>query len=53
MGLSFYNEEVDLVENNQDNDFNDKKLTNLDSIKANGNPSLDKELAKKNMSMTH
>ena len=28
LGLSFYNEEVDLVKINQDNDFNDKKLTN-------------------------
>ena len=25
LGLSFYNEEVDLVKNNQDNDFNDRK----------------------------
>ena len=33
LGLSFYNEEVDLVKNNQDNDLNDNKLTNLDSIK--------------------
>ena len=25
LGLSFYNEEVDLVKNSQNNDFNDKK----------------------------
>ena len=35
LGLSFYNEEVDLVRNNKDNDLNDKKLTNLDSITVN------------------
>ena len=44
LGLSFYNEEVDLVKkNNQYNDLNDKKLTNLDSITVNRNPSLDNE----------
>ena len=47
MGLAFYNEEVDLVKNNRDNDFNDNKLTNLDSITFNRNPSLDNELANK------
>ena len=47
VGLSFYNEEVDLVKNNQDNDFNDNKLTNLDSVKINRNPTLDNEVANK------
>ena len=47
LGLSFYNEEVDLVKNFQDSDFNDNKLTNLDSITVNRNPSLDNELANK------
>ena len=31
LGIDFYNESNDLVKNNQDNDPNDKKLTNLDS----------------------
>ena len=35
LGLSFYDEEVDLVKNFQDIDLNDEKLTNLDSIKVN------------------
>ena len=48
MGLSFYNEEVDLVKNNQDNDFNDNKLKNIDSITVNRNPSLDSEVTNKN-----
>ena len=52
LGLSFYNEEMDLVKNNQNNDLNDKKLTNLDSITVNRNPSLDKDLAKKKWLMT-
>ena len=38
VGLNFYNEEVDLVKNNQDNDFNDNKLTNINSITINKNP---------------
>ena len=32
LGISFYDESDDLVTNNQDNDLNDKKLLNLDSI---------------------
>ena len=43
----FYNEEVDLVKNNQDNDLNDNKLTNIDSITVNRNPTSDNELANK------
>ena len=45
--MSFYNEEVDVVKNNQNKDLNGKKLTKLDSITINRNPSLDNELAKK------
>ena len=44
LGLSFYNEEVDLLKNNQDNDFNDNKLTNIDSITVNRNPTSDDEV---------
>ena len=47
LGIDFYNESNDLVRNIQDNDLNDKKITNLDSIKVNRNPSLDNELANK------
>ena len=36
-----------MVENNQDNDLNDNKLTNLDSVTVNRNPSSDNELANK------
>ena len=47
LGIDFYNESNDLVRNNQDNDINDKRITNLDSITVNRNPSLDNELANK------
>ena len=47
LGIDFYNESSDLVKNNQDNDLNDKKLPNLDTITVNRNPSLDNELANK------
>ena len=36
-----------MVKNNQDNDLNDKKLTFLDSITVNRNPSLDNEVSNK------
>ena len=36
-----------MVKNNQDNDFNDKKLTNIDSITINRNPTSDDKLANK------
>ena len=39
LGIDFYDESSDLVQNNQDNDLNDNKLTNLDSITFNRNPS--------------
>ena len=44
-GLSFYDEEVDLLKNIQENDLNDNKLTNLHSITVNKNPSSDNELS--------
>ena len=47
VGLDFYDESNDLVKNNQDNDLNDNKLINLDSISVNRNPSSDNELANK------
>ena len=47
VGLLFYNEEVDLVKNNQDNDSNDNKLTNIDSITVNRNPTSDNEVSNK------
>ena len=45
--LSFYNEELDLVKNNQDNDLIDKKITNLDSVTVNRNPVTNNEVASK------
>ena len=45
VGLDFYDESGDLVKNNQDNDLNDKKLTSLDCITVNRNPTSDNELA--------
>ena len=47
VGLDFYDEPNDLVENNQDNDFNNKKIINIDSITFSRNPSSDKEVANK------
>ena len=51
LGINFLNESNDLVKNNQDNDPNDNKLTNLNSITVNRNPSSDNELSDKNMLM--
>ena len=45
LGIAFYDESNDLIKNNQDNNLNDKKLTNVDSITINRNPSPDNELA--------
>ena len=39
LGIDFYNESSDLVKNNQDNNFNDNKLININSITINNNPS--------------
>ena len=47
VGLDFYNESNDLVKNNQDIDFNDNKLTNIDSVVVNREPINDNELANK------
>ena len=47
VGLDFYDESNDLVKNNQDNDFFDKKLTNIDSITVDRNPTSDNEVANK------
>ena len=47
LGIDFYDESSDLVKNNQDNDFNDNKLINIDSITVNREPSSDNELANK------
>ena len=47
LGLDFYDESKDLVKNNQENDLNDNKLTNVNSITVNRNPTLDNEVANK------
>ena len=47
LGINFYDESNDLVKNNQDNDLNDKKLMNLDSITINRDPSSGNEVANK------
>ena len=47
LGLSFCVKEVDLFQNNQDIDLEDKKLTDLDSITVKRKPSLDNELSNK------
>ena len=47
LGIDFYDESSDLVKNNQDNNFNDNKLTNLDSITINRNPNSDNEVSNK------
>ena len=38
LGIDFYDESSDLVKNNQDNDLNNNKLTNIDSFQVNRNP---------------
>ena len=45
LGIDFYDESSDLVKNIQDNDFNDMKITNINSITFNRNPTSDNELA--------
>ena len=47
VGLNFYDESTDLVKNNQDNNLNDNKLTNIDSVQVNRNSTLDNELSNK------
>ena len=48
LGIDFYDESNDLVKNNQDNDFNDDKLKNVDSITVNRNPTSINEVSNKN-----
>ena len=47
VGLDFYDESNDLVKNNQGNDFNDNKLTNINSITINNNPTDDNHVSNK------
>ena len=49
VGLDFYDESSFLVENIQDNDFNDKKVTNIDSISINRKPIIDDEVSNNNI----
>ena len=46
LGTDFYDESSDWVGSNQNSDLNDKKLTILDSVTVNRNPSSDIELTK-------
>ena len=52
LGIDFNDESNDLVKNNQNNDLNDNKLTNLDSITNTRNPVSDNEVSNKNILMT-
>ena len=45
--ISFYNEEVYLIKNVQDNDFNDNKSPNIQPIAVNRDPSSDTEFTNK------
>ena len=47
VGLDFNIGSNELVKNSQDNDLNDNKITNLDSISVNREPNSDNELANK------
>ena len=47
VGLNFYDESSDLVKNIQDKNFNDIKLTNIDSITVNRISILNEEVSKK------
>ena len=47
VGLDFHNESSDLVKNNQDNDLNDKKLTNINSITIRNKPTEDNHVSNK------
>ena len=48
VGLDFYDKSSDFVKNNQDNDLNDNKLSNKDSVQVNRHPLSDNELSNKN-----
>ena len=47
VGLDFYDESSDLVKNNQDNDFNNNKLTIINSITINNNQTDDNHVSNK------
>ena len=47
LGVNFYDESHVIVKTNQDNDFNDNKLTNLDYITIKRNPTPDNEITNK------
>ena len=47
LGIDFYDESSSLVKNNQDNDLNDNKLTNINSITINNNPTDDNHVSNK------
>ena len=47
LGIDFYDESSDIVKNNQDNDFSDNILTNVNSITINNNPSDDNHISNK------
>ena len=47
LGIYFYDESTDLVRNSQNNDLNDKKLTNIDSITVKREATLDNDLSSK------
>ena len=47
--IDFYDESSDIVKINQDNDFNDNKLTNVNSITINNNPTDDITSVTKNI----
>ena len=47
IGLDFYNESSCLVKNNQHHDFNDNKLTNINSITINNNSTDDNHVTNK------
>ena len=47
LGIDFYDESNDLVKDIQENDFNDNKLINIDSITVNREPNSDNELPNK------
>ena len=47
VGLDFYDESADLVKNNQDNDLKVNKITNINSITINNNPTDDNHVSNK------
>ena len=47
LGIDFYNESSELVKNNQDNNLNDNKLTNITSITIKNNPTDDNHVSNK------